>query len=218
MAARQDYLDAEGKKVPSVTTICNRFKDSGGLLYWANEQGRLGKTLQEARKPEADAGTMAHALVEAFLNKRAEPELKGDKEVIARARAAFGSFMSWHSMVGLDVQYTEVPLVSAKHRFGGRLDAIGVATRLSNGLALGDWKAANGIYSDALFQMSAYKLLWEENYPEHPITGGFHLVRFSKENGDFSHHYFPNLDEEASTFLKMRELYDLVKKTEKRVR
>ncbi len=61
MSARQDYLDTEGKKVPSVTTICNRFKDSGGLINWANKVGREGKTLKEAREPEADAGTISLA-------------------------------------------------------------------------------------------------------------------------------------------------------------
>lgn len=30
------YRTADGKRVPSVTTICSRFKESGGLIYWAN--------------------------------------------------------------------------------------------------------------------------------------------------------------------------------------
>jgi hypothetical protein len=69
-----------------------------------------------------------------------------------------------------------------------------------------------------LYQLAAYKLLWEENYSNHPISGGFHLCRFAKEQGDFSHHYYPSLDQEAETFLAMRALYDRVKQAEKRVR
>jgi hypothetical protein len=46
---------------------------------------------------------------------------------------------------------------------------------------------------------------------------GFHLCRFAKELGDFSHHYFPSLDDEAETFLLMRDLFDRVKKAERRV-
>ena len=36
----------DGVKVPGVTTILGRFKDSGGLLYWAFEQAEaLGDEL-----------------------------------------------------------------------------------------------------------------------------------------------------------------------------
>ena len=57
-----------------------------------------------------------------------------------------------------------------------------------------------------------------ENYPDHPLVGGFHLCRFAKEQGDFSHHYFPSLADEAETFLRMRDLFDRVKKAERRLR
>jgi hypothetical protein len=50
------------------------------------------------------------------------------------------------------------------------------------------------------------------------MIGNFHLCRFAKEQGDFSHHYFPSLDDEAETFLLMRDLFDRVKKAERRVR
>lgn len=216
MAAKL-YKDASGKRLPSVTTILSRFKDSGALLYWANTQGLEGKTLDQARIPAATAGTMAHSLVEAHLNKQPLPELSGDADVIAKARRAFDAFLTWSEMSRLEIRHTEVSLVSDTHKFGGTLDAIGIING-GNGLALIDWKTSNSVYSDYLYQMAAYRLLWEETYPEHPITGGFHLCRFSKEDGDYAHHHFPSLDEEAETFLIMRRLYDRVKATEKRVR
>jgi hypothetical protein len=120
-------------------------------------------------------------------------------------------------MTKLEVRHTEVSLASEKHKFGGTLDAIGIVNG-SNGLALIDWKTSNSIYPDYLYQLAAYQLLWEENYPDHPITGGAHLCRFAKEEGDYAHHHFPSLDDEAGTFLVMRDLYDRVKRTEKRVR
>ena len=211
------YKDSDGKRIPSVTTIIGRFKDSGALLYWANSAGLDGKTLDDARVPAATAGTMAHQMVEAHLNKRPLPEFKGDAEIIAKAKQAFNAFLAWSEMSRLQVRHTEVALASARHKFGGTLDAIGLIEG-GNGLSLIDWKSSNSIYADYLYQMAAYKLLWEENYPEHPITGGFHLCRFAKEAGDYAHHHFPNLDHEAETFLSMRELYDRVKATEKRVR
>lgn len=212
---REIYRDAAGTRLPSVTTIISRFKDSGGLLYWANEAGLSGLTLDQARAPAATAGTMAHALVEAHLNKRKPPELVGDATTIERARAAFDVFLRWQDMTKLSIRHTEVSLVSERHKFGGRLDAIGT---LGNALCLLDWKATAALYADYLYQAAAYKLLWEENYGDHPLVGGVHLCRFSKDSGDFSHSHFPDVSEEAETFLAMRALYDRVKATEKRVK
>ena len=214
MAIREIYKDAKGHRLPSVTTILSRFKESGGLLYWANQAGLEGKTLDEARAPAATAGTMAHDLVEAHINKRPLPELSGDAGVVEKAKAAFAAYLTWAEMYKLEIRHTEVSLVSNAHSFGGRLDAIGMN---GDGLVLLDWKTSNAVYADYLLQLAGYKVLWEENYPEHPLTG-FHLCRFAKEEGDFSHHYFPNLDTEAETFVAMRDLYERVKAVEKRVK
>lgn len=40
-------------------------------------------------------------------------------------------------------------------------------------------------------------------------------MRFDKESGEFEPHYFENLDGDERTFLAMRQLYDLIKPTEK---
>lgn len=212
--ARSIYKAADGQRVPSVTTILSRFKDAGGLLYWANEAGLKGMTLDEARMPAAEAGTMAHALVEAHINQRPEPILEGPEEVQANARRAFQSYLQWQEMTRLAVRHTEVELVSERYRFGGRLDAI---IEIGGKLAIGDWKSSNALYSDYLLQCAAYKILWEENYPDHPLVGA-HLCRFSKNEADFTHSYFEGLEREEETFLRMRELYDLVKAVDKRVR
>lgn len=215
MAARQLYKDKAGKRLPSVTTIISRFKDSGGLLYWANNAGLDGLTLDQARAPAATAGTMAHDLVEADINGQDVPELVGDADTIAKARSAFEVYLNWQTMTKLEIQHTEVSLVSEANRYGGRLDAIGM---VNNGLVLVDWKTSNSVYADYLYQLAAYGMLWEETYPEHPLVGGYHLCRFAKEHGDFAHHYFPSLEEEKQTFLDMRKLYDRVKLAEKRVK
>lgn len=215
MSVREIYKDSSGARLPSVTTILARFKDSGGLLYWANEAGLNGKTLDEARAPAATAGTMAHDLVEAHINKREEPVLLGNADTIAKARAAFSTFQKWLDLNRLQIRHTEVSLVSEEHKYGGRLDAVGLS---GNELILLDWKTSNAVYADYILQLAGYKVLWEENYPEHLLTGGFHLCRFAKEEGDFSHHYFPRLDLEVETFLAMRALYDKIKTVEKRVK
>jgi hypothetical protein len=213
--ATQPYKDRSGRRIPSVTTVISRFRDASGLLYWANQQGLEGKTLDESRSEVTTPGTIGHLMVEAHIHGQEYSPQQYPADLVAKARAAFAAYLRWERMTAITFRHTEVSLISDKHRFGGTLDAVGV---IGNELVLCDWKCANSIYADYLFQLAAYKLLWEENFPWHPIVGGFHLGRFARERGDFSHHYFPALDDEAETFLAMRSLYDRVKKTEKRVR
>jgi hypothetical protein len=92
---------------------------------------------------------------------------------------------------------------------------------LVNGkLALGDYKTSNSIHMGMLCQLAAYRVLWEEVNPNEPITGGFHLLRFSKpEHKDdpvmFSQHYWSDLDVAWEAFKHMRELYELQKRLKK---
>ncbi len=66
------YRTTDGTKVPGVTTILGRFKDSGGLLWWAFEQGKAAQrgeinSLYDKRDSAAEAGTIAHDLVEMHI-------------------------------------------------------------------------------------------------------------------------------------------------------
>ena len=218
------YHTEAGEQVPSVTTIIGRFKDSGGLIYWAFKEGcQQGQekaanpqlTFDLYRNKAAEAGTLAHDMVEAHIKGLPLPELEGSKKTIEKANGAFDAFLKWEKATKIGIKYTEVPLVSERHKFGGRIDAVGT---IGDELILVDWKTSNSVYADYTLQLAAYRLLWEENYPDHPLSGGAHLIRFAKEAGDFSHHHFPQLDKEAVAFLKMRELYDLMKSIEKRVK
>ena len=63
------YKTKDGKRVPGVTTIIGRFKDSGALLWWAFAQGKSAErgeisSLYDKRDEAADNGTLAHELVE----------------------------------------------------------------------------------------------------------------------------------------------------------
>ena len=220
----RNLYKVDGVRVPSVTTILSRFKESGGLLYWANEAGRNGLTLEEARTPAATAGSVAHDMVEAFIKQQPAPSTGHiDKAIVEKAQNAFATFVKWFEMNNITIRHTEVELVSTRHRFGGRLDAIGVQPSGGDGknepaLCLLDWKTSAAIYADYVLQLAAYKILWEENYPDHPLGGGFHIARFAKEEGDFGHFFYPALDHEAETFLQMRKLYDMIKQVEKRVK
>jgi hypothetical protein len=202
-------------RVPGVTTITGRFKDSGGLLHWAWEQGRDGKDFRETRDAAADAGTACHEMIE--CDWRGEPfdGATYKPEVLAKAEHAFLAYLEWKQQTKLTVLHAELTLLSKIHRFGGTLDAIMVNGKLR----LGDYKTSNGVYADMLVQVAGgYSLLWRENYPDQPLDG-MELIRFSKpkEPDDpisFSHHYwsaeiFPLCERE---FLLFREAYDLDKR------
>jgi hypothetical protein len=228
------YFLKDGTRVPSVTTILGRFKESGALIHWAAGQaaqyvinnlpakpsrGDVVKVCEtaksayrEVRDAAADAGTLAHAAVEAWVKRDTEFKFVGDDAVVARAKKSFGAFLEWADQTHLEVTETEVSLVSEQHKFGGTLDAMLVRGKLS----LGDWKTSNAIYAEYLCQLGGYAILWEENFPDRPIEGGFHLLRFDKSHGDFTHKWWSELDTAKRAFLLMRELYETDKELKKR--
>ncbi len=214
------YRLKDGTRVPGVTTIIGRFKDSGGLLWWAFEQGQKFERgeisgLYEKRDQAAEAGTLCHDMVEAHIRKWEMPDLeKYDPELVLLAQQGFENYIRWEKTTNIEVVETEKSLVSERYGYAGTPDAIMADGQLS----IGDWKTSNGVYVDMIIQLAAYKNLWEENYPDRLITGGFHLCRFSKENADFTHHFWAELDDAWEQFKLFLRAYHIDKKLKKRVR
>jgi hypothetical protein len=209
------------QKVPGVTTLIGRFKDSGPLMFWAFEQGKAAQrgeiaNLYDKRDSAAEAGTLAHSLVEAHIHNLPLPDLSAHPpEIASQARQGYENYTRWQEDNKIEIVCQEIELVSTKHLCGGCLDAIGKNSRKQ--LCILDWKTSNGVYLDYLLQIAAYNQLWIENHPDMPLTGGFHLLRFSKEHADFTHHYWSELDEAWEMFLLFRRAYDLDKILKKRV-
>ena len=215
------YKNSAGQRVPGVTTIIGRFKDSGGLLYWAFEQGKAAErgeinSLYDVRDQAAESGTLAHSMVEAYIAGEPQP-VQGDTplNVFSEALNAYKAYRTWEAQSKLKVIDQEMQLVSEQYQFGGSPDAIG---EIDGQLCLVDWKTSNGVYPDYLIQLAAYKQLWEENHPDRPITGGFHLCRFAKSHGDFAHHYYPNLGEAWEQFTLFLRAYQIDKELKKRAK
>jgi hypothetical protein len=213
---RKGYYTQDGIKVPSVTTILGRFKESGALLRWAYNQGLQGVELYEKRDTAADVGTFVHQQIEAFLNTGEvgiAPPTGMTPENVDKAASAFAAFRSWIEGSRLKVTSLERHFVSETHRFGGTPDAI--ADEPDGTRSLLDWKTAKAFYSDQLLQVMAYRELWNEVHPDRPITGGIHIVRFGKDGGDFSHNYFPPTHRKLAAawrmFVVLREAYELDK-------
>ena len=201
-----------GIRVPGVTTVINTSLgwNKGALMWWAHQEGLAGRDYRKTQQDAADAGTLAHAQVDAFINDRPFAIPPGvDPEQVKLAALSFSAFRQWFDNSHLELLETEMHLVSAQHRFGGTPDAVG---RLKGQLSLLDWKTSKGIYAEYLVQLAAYEHLWNENRDE-PITGGIHCARFDKTTGGFSHHWWPSeaLAPAWEAFLRLRDLYDLEK-------
>jgi len=209
----KQYRTEDGKRLPSVTTITNRFKDSGGLIHWANEVGLAGMTTDEARAKALNTGSLVHRIIEADIHGDARPPVPD--ELLPGVVSAIGAWTKWLRSYEVRVEATELPLQSKTHMFAGTLDL--VIRDAEDRLAIGDIKAANGIYPEYLMQIAAYGLLWDEN-EEEKITGGFHLLRFSKEDGDFTHHFFPELADAKKAFLLLRAAYEMDKALKRRAK
>ena len=212
------YKLKDGSKVPGVTTIIGRFKESGGLLYWACEQGKAIErgeisNLYDKRDEAAEAGTLAHLMVEAYINGHTFNVSKYPQAIQNQAQQAFDAYLTWERMTNLKIVEQEMELVSEIYKFGGCPDAIG---EIDGKLCLVDWKTSNAVYQDYLIQLAAYKQLWEENNPGRPLYG-FHLCRFAKDHGDFAHYYYTELDDAWRQFVLFREAYDIDKLLKKRV-
>jgi len=219
------YFLRDGTRVPSVTTVLN-VVDKPALKPWAFSQGRISglaeargepfaTSLYEVTKGALEVGTIVHLMAELDV-KGEDPDsaipVDLDADLREKVSSGFAAYVAWKKGSRVEIVDCEVPVISERYRFGGTLDFIG---KLDGKLILGDFKTSNGIWPEYLAQLAAYAHAYTES-TENAIEGGFHLLRFAKEHGDFAHHYFPSLDEGWEAFLSMRTLYDAMAKLKKR--
>jgi len=200
------YQNSKGERLSGVTTIINSNLgwSKQQLMWWSWQQGKAGKDYKETVKIDAAAGTLTHALIEADIKGLPSIDTKEmDKECVAKAETAYLNFLEWKAMVKFEVVATEPHLVSEVHQFGGTPDCL---AKVNGKLVLFDWKSGGGVYEDMLIQLSAYKVLWEENYPSQPLTG-FHLLRIDKETANFVHHYWGDLSRAWDVFLNLLAIH-----------
>jgi hypothetical protein len=207
------YKLRDGSPVPGVTTVIGASLgwNKGALMWWANQEGLAGRDYRDSQKNAADAGTFAHAMVEAKIRgEKWTPPETATPEQLKLARLSFDAWKEWITNSKIEFVATEPHLVSEEHRFGGTPDAIG---KLKAGICLLDWKTSKGIYAEYLVQLAAYEHLWNLDNPKQTITGGIHACRFDKTTGGFAHHFWPceALRPAWKAFLALRSLYDLQK-------
>jgi hypothetical protein len=213
----QAYALRDKVPVPGTTTIIGAslgWKTSA-LTYWYWNNGKNGLPFKGELEKAAAAGTLAHLLAECHIKAKTSPPMVDiDPETVRKAVSAFSAFLQWETMSQLVLEYSELPLVSETLKYGGTLDAVG---QVGGRRALIDFKTSNGTYADHIIQVAAYANLWEENHPREPLDGGIHILRFGKDEANFSQHYYSRetiLGKPLEAFRALRTLYDLKKPIE----
>jgi len=160
---KRQYLDGDGKRLPSVTEILGNLGwKYGALMGWANKVGRQGLTLREASGDAAKVGNIAHDRIEAWVLGNSIVRTDQPQDLWDRSTVAFESFKDWwhaENMGGrIVVIETECLMVDRELGFGGTADLVCL---LDGVPAILDYKTGSGIYPEVGIQLEAYAMLWE---------------------------------------------------------
>ena len=205
------YKNADGKRVPSVTTIESQWGiNKTPLMFWAWKQGEAGISLHE--KPEANIGTLAHMMIDADVKGKEINLSEFPMDIQTQAQRCFDNYLLWKKQHDYHPIETEISLISEKHQFGGTIDCVSL---IDGKLSIDDKKTGKDVYEDHIVQLVAYEHLWNENFPDHPIDGGYHIIRTGKEIVSFDHRWYGEFPGAWEAFLHLRELYDLAKQIKK---
>lgn len=179
------YFNQEGKRIPGMTTVLGTLGyKTGGLCYWNWERGRDGFDYWDEK--DANIGTAMHEMIECDIKGRKFNTGNYPDDVIEPALKAFKGWEVWKETWEFDPISIEENLVSEKYQCGGTPDCV---PAIKGKLSMFDWKSSKAVYPDYKIQVRGYGLLWDENHPDMPIDGGYHIVLFNKESLGFDHWY-----------------------------
>ena len=205
------YKNKAGERVPSVTTVINQWGiKSKPLMYWAWKQGEKGIPLYE--KEAADVGTLAHLMIDADVKGKEINLAEFPMNIVEQAKVCYQNFQEWKRGHDYKPIETEISLVSEEHQFGGTIDCVAM---INGKLSIDDKKTGKDVYEDHIIQIVAYERLWNENFPDHQIVGGYHIIRTGKEIVSFDYRWYQGFPHAWEVFLNLRRLYDLAKEIKK---
>jgi hypothetical protein len=210
-APHQTYHLSDGTKVPGGSTICKIGDDASALLHWAWKLGTEGKDYRKERDKAADIGTIAHFLIECFLNNQVADLSDYGQEDIDKALLCYNKFVDWWDEQRLRKVYTEIQLVHEEVRYGGTIDMI--AERDNGEFVLIDFKTSKKISDSYWRQCAGYAQLFNFNNPQmvskpYNEIKSHAIVRIGKqEEGDFEVIWREDLSKEWLVFQKQVALY-----------
>jgi hypothetical protein len=176
------YKNSKGEVVPSCTTIL-QVLNTPSLLYWANKIGKEGRWYSTEMAMYGRIGTLAHALIEKYF-KGGQPDFKEklnactDNEKV-QAFKAYTNFLAWIEENSVDIEESELQLVSERFGFGGTIDFYGIINRQ---LVLLDFKTSNYFNKKMFLQLAGYVLLLQEHGYD---VEGVMVLKLSKTANSF---------------------------------
>ena len=155
---------------PEMARLIEKNEPTG--IPWLDVAVKIAKGKTEnILKDAADIGHRTHEAIDAYING------KPMEAIDVKVQTAYNNFIKWAFENDVKWCCGDLPVVSAKHAFGGRLDALGI---MNGELVLFDWKTANDIRDDVALQMGGYNIALFESCGIKATRGI--TVRFGKDN------------------------------------
>ena len=222
---------ANGKYVPSVTGVTKYLDKSGPLMYWAVKQTvnyfrsqfvagtvvdevQLEKIFREAltqfrshTKEAADVGSLIHAWIEDYINKKLIASPQTNVEIVmplnARMQNGVKAFLNWEKDNQIEFIRSESKIYSKKYNYSGTCDLI---AKVNGQLSVVDFKTGSGPYYEQTMQLAAY-----QNALEEELKLKFKerwLVSINKDTGELNTYECTLYKQDLDAFKALLKVYD----------
>jgi len=180
------YINEEGKRVPSVTTIINQHLgwNKQALLGWTKRMMLGGQDADKVLNEAGDIGTLLHLLIEGHQRGFDIDTKDYSYNQEKAAMKAFAGYLQWYEKVKFKSLRNELLLVNEEMQVGGTIDCIG---KMGDDLVVVDWKTSKYLYAENKLQLAAYTYMFEQAQPKANVAYGL-VMRFGKEDGKFHQH------------------------------
>lgn len=180
------YINQEGNRVPSVTTIINGHLgwNKQALLGWTKRMMLGGQDSDKVLDEAAQVGTLLHLLIEGHQQGFDVDTKDYSYNQEKAAMKAFAGYLQWYEKVKFKPLRNELVLVNEEMQVGGTIDCI---ARMGDDLVIVDWKTSKYLYAENKLQLAAYVYMFEQAQPKANVAYGM-IMRFGKDDGKFHQH------------------------------
>lgn len=194
----QRYILKDGSEVKGASTIAKVDDQMANrLAAWGNKLGLQGINCGKRKDQQADAGSVAHFMIQCHFQRKIPDFRKVSQEAIDIGSDIFNRFMTWWVDNDLTWIASELELVSETYRYGGTLDIAAIDHK--ERVWILDIKTARGIYFNQKTQVAGQGQLWNETDKK-----AFHklmIVRLPSEGGEIEPYHIYNPTECLDAFL-----------------
>ena len=180
------YINEEGNRVPSVTTIISQHLgwNKNALLAWTKRMMLGGQDSDKVLSEAGDIGTLLHLLIEGHQQGFDVDTKDYSYNQEKAAMKAFAGYLQWYEKRKFKSLRNELVLVNEELQVGGTIDSIG---KMGDDLVVVDWKTSKYLYAENKLQLAAYTYMFEQAQPKANVAYGL-VMRFGKDDGKFHQH------------------------------